>query len=250
MTKFFSTFSLFSIFSVSLALAAPTRPSEDNLTQAFATARRAQVESVSYDLSLTLNKGSEAFKGTAILQVKLKRKDLPLSVDFTIQKINSLKVNGTLLTKFTQRKGSFDIPAKFLADSNTIEVEYTGTYNKEGYGFQRSVDPIDSSEYVFTDFEPYYAHYLFPCFDQPDLKASYVVHVNAPSDWKVIANDLVEKQEAISGGRTLTHFAKSKPISPYLVFVGAGPFVEWTDMAGTIPLVLYARKSLAQHVDH
>jgi aminopeptidase N len=38
-------------------------------------------------------------------------------------------------------------------------------------------------------------------------------------------------------------------ISTYLFFLGAGPFVEWTDNAGKIPLSLYARKTLAKYVD-
>ena len=29
---------------------------------------------------------------------------------------------------------------------------------------------------------------VFACFDQPDLKAPYTLHVRAPEEWKVVAN--------------------------------------------------------------
>ncbi len=34
----------------------------------------------------------------------------------------------------------------------------------------RFPDPVDGLEYLYTNFEPFCAHQLLPCFDQPDLK--------------------------------------------------------------------------------
>lgn len=225
------------------------RPADDNLTYSFAQFRKNQIKSVSYDLNFILNKGSEEFNGKTIITAELARTDAPLSIDFIWKKIIGIRVNGTALSTFVERKGSIDIAPKYLTKSLQIEIEYIGAFNKDGAGFQRVVDPEDSSEYLFTDFEPYHAHHLFPCFDQPDLKATYKVTVNAPSEWKVISNDLIQDSQS-DKGRVTTTFAKSKLISPYLFFLGAGPFVEWTDKAGEIPLVLYARKTLSQYVDH
>ena len=228
---------------------APTRAAEDNLTLEFAKHRRGQVKSVAYTLALKLEKGSEEFTGKLTADVELAKVDQPLSFDFMGKKVTSLEVNDKVVTDFSSRTGSFDIPAKYLAPKSRIEIEYVGAYNKDGDGFQTSTDPEDKSEYVFTDFEPYAAHYLFPCFDQPDLKATYTVQIDAPSDWKAISNELVDKAFK-NGDRTLTTFKKTPPLSTYLLFVGAGPFVEWTDKHGATPIYLWARKSLAKYVDH
>ena len=70
----------------------------------------------------------------------------------------------------------------------TVRVQYVNDYDDTGDGFHRFVDPEDGQEYVYTNFEPYEAHRLFPCFDQPDIKATYRFTVTAPADWEVIAN--------------------------------------------------------------
>ena len=36
---------------------------------------------------------------------------------------------------------------------------------------------------------------IFACFDQPDLKAPFTLHVTAPADWVVIGNSPGEQVE-------------------------------------------------------
>ncbi|MES2855656.1 MAG: M1 family aminopeptidase, partial [Bdellovibrionota bacterium] len=230
-------------------LAAPKRADEDNLTRSFAEFRKTQISKVDYKVSLMLNKGADEYKGVATIDLELNKTDQPLSIDFTTKKLESLKIGGAAVTDFKAYKHSIEIPAKLLTKKMSIEIAYTSDYDKTGAGFQRVKDPEDASEYMYTDFEPYGAHSFIPCFDQPDLKATFTVTVDAPKEWRIIGNDLVVKADS-ANDRTVTQLATSKPISTYLFFVGAGPFTEWTDKEGDIPLVLYARKSLAKHVDH
>lgn len=225
-----------------------TRKDEDNLTARLARERKEQIKSVEYHLAFSLGKNQEGFGGVARLEILLNHLKTPLSVDFLIKKIESVKVNGELLKSFPKRRGSFDIPVKYLAQKMSVEIAYTGEYSKEASGFQRSKDPEDGSEYLFTDFEPFYAHWLFPCFDQPDLKGIFHVTVDAPADWKVIHNELIQNESG-EGEKRTTVFKSTKPISTYLFFLGAGPFVEWQDKYDDLPLFLYARKSLAKYVD-
>src|SRR5690606_27575050 len=75
------------------------------------------------------------------------------------------------------------LPSELLRRRNEIVIEYRNPFDRTGVGFHRFVDPEDSEVYLFTDFEPFSAHRLFPCFDQPDLKATYAIDVTAPKAW-------------------------------------------------------------------
>ncbi len=88
---------------------------------------------------------------------------------------------------------------------------------------------------------------LFPCFDQPDLKAVYSLKADAPADWRVISTAGEEKTE-VSGARKTWTFAKTQKLSTYVFSVHAGPYHVWTSSAGAIPLRLFARESLAKYV--
>lgn len=242
--KIFS-FVLIALFSLSLF----AREADDNLTLKLAKERKAQVKNISYELFFDLKEGSENFSGITTMNVDLNHLRRPLTIDSLISKISTVKVNGEELKNFPQRKGSFDIPVKHLKSSMKIEVVYSSEFTQEGHGFKRMVDPEDKEEYLYSDFEPYYAHWLFPCFDQPDLKATYTVTVKSPAKWKIVHNELL-KNEKVEGKFKISSFEKTKPFSTYLFFLGAGPWEEWTDKHENTPLVIHARKSMAKFVDH
>ena len=49
---------------------------------------------------------------------------------------------------------------------------------------------VDEKQYISTQFAPYYANRVFPCFDQPDIKGKMILSVICPSDWKkVLSNE-------------------------------------------------------------
>ena len=65
-------------------------------------------------------------------------------------------------------------------------------------------------EYLYTLFVPCNARTVFPCFDQPDLKALFKLKLNVPKGWKSI------------------HSCDDKPIPTYLFSFTAGVFKEKT----------------------
>jgi aminopeptidase N len=122
-----------------------------------------------------------------------------------------------------------------------------------GEGLHRFVDPVDGGVYLYTQFETADAKRMFACFDQPDLKARYTLTVTAPPDWKVVSN-AAESDRGRPGGASCTAFATSDSHVDLPVALVAGPYAEWRDeyrrRRGAIPLGLYCRASLAQHMDH
>lgn len=222
--------------------------SEDNLTHQETIHRKSQVKSVKYDVYLEVDKGNTEVKGKTVITLAMNSLNDALTVDFHGKKIHSLKVNGQELKKYAQRKGSFDIPKSAVKKDLIVEIDYLTDASLESKGIRRMKDPVDGEEYLFTDFEPYYAHRLFPCLDQPDLKAVFQFTIKAPEEWKVIHNEL-PLSEIVEGKYRTTKFTPTPILSTYLIFVGAGPYTEWKDQHEKIPLFIHSRKSMSKFVD-
>ncbi|OUS95373.1 aminopeptidase N [Rhodococcus sp. NCIMB 12038] len=139
-----------------------------------------------------------------------------------------------------------------LRESNVVTVAARGEYSRSGEGLHRFLDPADDRTYLYTQYEPADARRVFPCFEQPDLKAPFTFVVTAPQEWEVISNQQVAERDDTAGGQVVT-FAPTLPISTYITAVVAGPYhrvdSEWSGGDLTIPLGVLCRASLAQYLD-
>ena len=224
-----------------------SRPDKDVMTEVFANFRKGQVNEVSYKLYFKFDSHAKGYSGVSTLNLELKRLDYPLSIDSKIDQISKVLVNNQLVSDYVKRNGSFDIPVKYLTKKMKVEIAFKNMY-KDGSGLHHFTDPADQKEYIYTDLEPYLAHSVFPCLDQPNLKATYALTVDAPKEWKVIVNDIVKSKVEIRDGIRTT-FNESQSFSTYLFFLGAGHYEVWSDEINGIPLNIYARHSLKQYVD-
>ncbi|HUD36781.1 MAG TPA: aminopeptidase N, partial [Streptosporangiaceae bacterium] len=98
------------------------------------------------------------------------------------------------------------------------------------------------------DLETFDAHRVYACFDQPDMKASYELSVTAPAEWLVVSNMAPESTSQAPGG--LRWIFPPTPLMPtYITAVAAGPYHVVRDEHDGIPLGVYCRQSLAEHLD-
>jgi aminopeptidase N len=115
---------------------------------------------------------------------------------------------------FTQVNGTTVLPAAGIATwknhrltllpsilkagaPNTIKVAYENDYDHTGEGLHTFKDPEDSQVYVYSNFEPFEAHRMLPCFDQPDLKGRLAFIATAPETWEVVANAALLSKDPI-----------------------------------------------------
>lgn len=181
---------------------------ETALTHEGALSRFKQIQKVNYNLWFHLDSENQMFQGKAVILFDLKphAKDFgnQVVIDFEGGSLSSIQVNGTSFTqinspeRFDQHHLYFKL-SELNSSSNRIEISYTHPYSTDGYGLHRFKDPIDQEVYVYSNFEPYSAHRLFPCFDQPDLKATYELTVEAPDHWKVISTQRETKISNLPG---------------------------------------------------
>jgi aminopeptidase N len=138
-----------------------------------------------------------------------------------------------------------------LAADNLLVIEIEAEYSKSGEGLQRSVDPSDGEIYLYSQGETAHIRNMFPCFDQPALKATFSLTVTTPSHWEAVSNNPVESKVA-KGDLVEWKFSTTPRIATYLDALIAGPYSSVHDVykgQKEIPLGIYCRKSMMQYLD-
>jgi aminopeptidase N len=222
-----------------------------NLTRDQAVERAALITVDSYQINLDITDGNGAPGERTFRSITTVEFDALAGADTVIdiaaETVRSASLNGRELD-ISGYDESIGIPLRGLADHNVVVVDADCRYSNTGEGLHRFVDPVDDETYLYSQFETADAKRMFACFDQPDLKATFDIRVTAPKHWRVVSNAAATSVE--DGVHT---FATTPRMSTYLVALIAGPYAVWedvyTDEHGEIPLGIYCRASLAQHMD-
>jgi len=215
----------------------------DVLTQVEAAQRVRQVADVAYALWLDLRPGETTYEARAVVTFGVLDRSAPLFLDFT-GRVTTLLLDGVPI-EVDQRGHRLFLPVDRLGERAVLDATYRNAYDHSGAGFHRFVDPEDGEEYVHSDFEPFAAHRLFPCFDQPDLKATYTLTVDAPAAWSVVSATHATATHDLPDGRRRHRFPRTLRFSTYLFAVVAGPYAVQTRLHDGIPLAIFARRSMA-----
>ncbi len=228
-----------------------------NLTRADAQARAALLQVADYTVALDLTDGAGGagvvtFASDVTVRFAARVPGASSWIDFVGMQVHSATLNGTPLDVSGYREED-GIALSDLAADNELRVVATGCYMNTGEGLHRFVDPVDGNVYLYSQFETADAKRLFACFDQPDLKARYTITVTAPADWSVVSNAAIAATTEGPCGAAVHRFATTEILSTYLVALIAGPYASWhdtyADAGGEIPLGIYCRASLADHMD-
>ena len=219
----------------------------DVLSQQEAEERAARISNVGYELHLDLTAGASTYRGEVTIRFE-RTGNGDLFLDQRGGGVELVEVNSTPV-EIPATTYRIALPGAALGAENSVRVVYEHDYDHTGEGLHQFVDPEDGSEYLYTNFEPYNAHRLFPCFDQPDLKATFALTVDAPADWELIANSAESGREQLEDGRLRRAFTSTEPFSTYLFALIAGPYHVVRDEHGGVPLGFYCRRSLVQYLD-
>ncbi|MFV0259707.1 MAG: M1 family metallopeptidase [Acidimicrobiales bacterium] len=121
----------------------------------------------------------------------------------------------------------------------TVELDFTGRYNEQLVGLYLSEFETDGvpRRLATTQFEPTQARGCFPCWDEPDLKASFELTIVTDADHTAVANSAEVARRIRPDGRQEIQFAPTMVMSSYLVAFIVGPLeiTEPVDVDG-VPL--------------
>ena len=106
-----------------------------------------------------------------------------------------------------------------------LELAFTGVLNDRLRGFYRSTLVLDGEERTIatTQFQSTDARRAFPCFDEPDLKATFAVTLVVASDLLAVSNAAEKSRTPLGNGTDRVVFIDTIALSTYLVAFVVGP---------------------------
>ncbi|WP_336991428.1 aminopeptidase N [Leucobacter sp. VD1] len=238
--------------------------SGENLTRVEARERASIVTTESYEVNLDLTTGAETF--AAVTTVRFTgRAGASTFIDLIADSVESVELNGRSLDPAAVFADS-RVQLPELAEQNVLRIASTQRYMNTGEGLHRFEDPADGEVYLYSQFEVPDSRRMFAVFEQPDLKATFQFTVTAPARWQVVSNQ--PTPEPVAAGTKAGAQGESWPeqaiatwsfeptpvMSSYITALVAGPYrvvrSELTSRDGrTIPLGVFCRESLAEHLD-
>ncbi|MBX9719786.1 MAG: M1 family metallopeptidase, partial [Candidatus Obscuribacterales bacterium] len=122
----------------------------------------------------------------------------------------------------------------------TINVKYNGELNDKLHGFYRSTyndEQGNKRVLATTQFEATDARRAFPCWDEPDFKATYKTTLIVDEKLTAVSNASMIGEKSLGNGKKEVEFKETIKMSTYLVAFVIGDF-EATEavMAGKTPV--------------
>src|ERR1019366_2201754 len=150
------------------------------------------------------------------------------------RRLTRVMSNGRALPLTSANGAHLRVPAKLLeTGENSIELWFVSDIAPSGASIIRTHDQTDGSDYLYTLLVPADADQLFPCFDQPDLKARVTLTLTTPPAWTALTNGSMTRADS----------------SADRITIAAGPWQRTTSVVKGRSISLFIRRSRAKEAD-
>ncbi len=187
------------------------------VSQQLAVLRKAQVTDVTYTLHFQLPlERKEAVRGSVVIDFIWNGGREDLQIDF------QGKVEGTTITVNGKKR-----PCDYREEHIVVSRKWlrAGKSNHIGMEFVSGDKALNrNDDYLYSLFVPDHARSVFPCLDQPDIKACFALSLTLPRQWTAISNADMLKCDIIGTDTQQMVFATSDPLPTYLFSFTAGRF--------------------------
>jgi len=210
-------------------------PIENGVSYMLAHYRDQVISNIQYWLNFNIpEKKEQPIAGEERIVFDLKIADQPLQIDFkhTADHIRSITVNGIKIAIKLEHEHLLIAQSCLLKGLNTIRITFIAG--------DRSLNRND--DYLYALFVPDRARTVFPCFDQPDLKAVFLLTLQVPAGWKALAN-AVKVDSSTNGGKTIFRFAKTDKLSTYLFSFTVGKYTVVKRLVGNSSMEFFHRET-------
>ena len=204
---------------------------------------------INYALTFEPDLKKFIFSGTEIITADCKKPTNIISMNCAELKIIScnIKSKGTSIKStpiLNEKKEEIQIKlGEKIKGRVIITIEFQGILNDRLLGFYRSqYQQNGKTKYLATtQFEAADARRAFPCWDEPEAKATFEISIIVNNKFSAISNMPVKSKKKI-GSKTIYNFAKTPIVSTYLIYLGVGEFEYLTSKIGKTQIRVIATK--------
>ena len=189
---------------------------ESGVSQTLAQARKQTISRLAYALNFDIpGQKNQPIPATETISFFWRQSSAPVQLDFKEEPahLQNVSVNGTAIQIAFEREHILISPAFLKPGKNTVTIKFTAG----------NLSLNRNDDYLYTLLVPDRARTVFPCFDQPDLKASFQVSLIVPKTWHAITNAPL-RDSFVTTDRKTVNFLPSDTISTYLFSFVAGKF--------------------------
>ncbi|HYL01835.1 MAG TPA: M1 family metallopeptidase [Steroidobacteraceae bacterium] len=183
-----------------------------------------------YDLALKPDAAALTFSGRVGITVQVLEPTRTITLNAVNLAFDRTDLDGAAKPEVVHDKAlgraTLTLPSALPAGRHVIHIEYHGTIGRSTLGFfaMDYTGPDGPRRTLATNFEPADARDLLPCWDEPGLKATFSVSVDAPQDRMAISNMPVAEVTPLGAGLQRVRFATTPKMSTYLLFLAVGDF--------------------------
>src|SRR5271156_5048512 len=199
-----------------------------------------------YDIRLTPDLHAFTFQGDVDIAVVVNQAtdDVVLNaLELEIDKVTAHRGGKSLTAKAepepAKERAHLRFSEKLSPGEWTLKIAFRGILNDKLHGFYRSQYQDASGKThvaATTQFESTDARRAFPCWDEPEIKASYKVTLVVDENLTAISNGGQESERKIPGGKKEVVFKETIAMSTYLVAFIVGEFDATAPVDAGTPL--------------
>src|SRR5437660_2047690 len=195
-----------------------------------------------YQLTFTPNLKDATFSGDETIDVRVLKPTTIITLNSAEIKFASSTVeshgetlNAKVTTDDDREQANIIAPRTIAAGPARLHIVFTGILNDKLRGFYLSQTP--KRRYAVTQFEPTDARRAFPCFDEPDKKATFDITLVIDKGDTAISNEKIASDTPGPGEDKHTlKFSTTKKLSTYLIAMLVGDFQCVDGSADDIPI--------------
>jgi aminopeptidase N len=183
-----------------------------------------------YELALAPNATTLTFTGKVSITVHMLEPTRTITLNAVNLTFDSAELDGNTKaeTTYDQALGraTLRLAKVAAAGGHVVTIAYHGEIGRSTLGFfaMDYTSRDGPRRTLATNFEPADARDLLPCWDEPGVKATFSVSVDAPQDRMAISNMPIAQITPLPAGMQRVRFATSPKMSTYLLFLAIGDF--------------------------